>query len=564
MPQVDVGDHQSSRVLAGRYRLVAFLARGGMAEVWEGHDSLLARPVAVKLPLRHLARQPEFLERFRREAVAAARLTHPNVVAIYDTGVDHDDSFIVMELVNGPSLRQVLTREQQIAPQRAAALAAQVAGALDFAHRAGLVHRDVKPANILITHDDMVKVTDFGIVKAAAGDDFTQTDVTLGTARYISPEQVEGQRPDGRSDVYSLGVVLFEMLCGRTPFTAETELALALKHVREAPPRPSSISADVPPWLEEVVLRSLAKAPTDRFASAGQMQRALLGLPPGAGPALPPSPAPVATYTTGGHPIVAPDLDPAHSTGSAGLVTGHIAGTAEEPAEQVTGVLGSGGRQARSEPRAGESWWHEDGEGAGPPGPGTVERPGREGPRRLLPLVVGFVVLAAMVTGAAVVLSLNRSSKGPNVAAATPPTVIQPASLAAFDPPPGDGHEDDQGLPNLLSTDSGAYWQTEYYANRQFGNLKSGVGFVLRLASAQTLRSLSLQTPTSGWNASLYLADAPAPTLAGWGQPVASQSGISGQATFDLHGKKAGAVLVWITELGPDLTVKVNGVRLVG
>jgi hypothetical protein len=567
MPQVDVGGHRSFRVLAGRYRLVSYLARGGMAEVWEGHDALLARPVAVKLPLQHLARQPAFLERFRREAVSAARLTHPNVVAIYDTGVDRDDSFIVMELVNGLSLRQELVRDGRIPPGRTAVLAAQVADALDFAHRSGLVHRDVKPANILIAPGDIVKVTDFGIAKAAVGDDFTQTDVTLGTARYISPEQVEGHRPDGRSDVYSLGVVLFEMLCGRTPFEADTELALALKHVRESPPRPTSLYPDVPPWLEDIVLRALAKDPVDRFASAGEMQQALLrqGTGPGWRPE-PGAPVPLATYTTGGQPVVmAYDADP--STGSAGLVTGHIAGAADAAADQVTGVISAGGRRTIPEKRVREGWWEEDRDATWPPegdpGPAASDR-SEPRPRRLLPIVVGFVVLAAVATAAALVVGLHRGTRTPGVAAAAPPQVITPAALAAFDPPPGDLHEDDQGLPNLLSTAPGAYWQTEYYANRQFGNLKSGVGFYMRLASSQRLGSLSLQTPTSGWSASIYLADSPASTLADWGQPVASQSGISGQASFDLHGRKAGAVLVWITELGPDLTVKVNGVRLVG
>ena len=234
----------SETVLAGRYRLVRPIARGGMAEVWEGHDVVLDRPVAVKLLHAHLASDETFLERFRREAVAAAGLAHRNVISTFDTGNDQGHAFIVMELVVGQTLAAALTAGP-LPPALAIRIAAEVADALEYAHRAGMVHRDVKPANILLFDDGRVKVSDFGIAKAMAGGDLTQTGTMLGTTKYVSPEQVEGKALDGRSDVYSLGVVLYEMLCGEPPFKAETDMATALMHVR-AEPRPLGEVCDIP------------------------------------------------------------------------------------------------------------------------------------------------------------------------------------------------------------------------------------------------------------------------------------------------------------------------------
>ncbi|MDP9389540.1 MAG: protein kinase, partial [Actinomycetota bacterium] len=274
------------RVLAGRYRIVRRIASGGMAEVWEGYDDVLARPVAVKVLHPHLAADASFAERFRREAVAAARLTHPGIVATFDTGTDGDVAFIVMELVRGRTLRDALTEADSLPPAVAVPIAAEVAAALEHAHQAGLVHRDIKPANILLCEHDgetapllRVKVADFGIAKlqaqAATGGDLTQTGTVVGTARYLSPEQVQGRPPDGRSDVYALGVVLYEMLCGRAPFAADSDLATALQHVRGQPPPPRQLRSTIPARLESVVLRALAKDPADRYQSAAEMEAAL-------------------------------------------------------------------------------------------------------------------------------------------------------------------------------------------------------------------------------------------------------------------------------------------------
>ncbi|MGH8922322.1 MAG: protein kinase domain-containing protein, partial [Actinomycetes bacterium] len=244
---------QAERRLGGRYRLRQPIAVGGMAEVWEGYDETLSRPVAVKVLKTHLAADDSFRERFRREAITAARLVHPNVVATFDTGLDAGTAFIVMELVRGWTLRELLSERGPLPPALAVVITDQIADALGYAHRSGLIHRDVKPANVLLCDDDAsmprVKVADFGIAKATEqlDLDLTQTGMLIGTPKYLSPEQVDGREPDARADLYALGVVLFEMLAGRAPFTAQTDLAVALAHLQELPPLVGSLRPGISP-----------------------------------------------------------------------------------------------------------------------------------------------------------------------------------------------------------------------------------------------------------------------------------------------------------------------------
>ena len=271
---------QPARVLAGRYALQGLVGQGGMADVELAHDQVLDRQVAVKLLHSRYADDPSFRERFKREARAAASLNHANMVAVYDTGEEDGRPFIVMEYVAGRSLREILRREG-VLPQRAAEIAGDAALALHYSHERGLVHRDVKPANIMISNEGQVKVTDFGIARAVNSETVTQTAAVFGTAAYIAPEQAQGLEVDARTDVYSLGVVLYEMLTGQQPFAADSAVALAYKHVSEDPPRPTSINREISPALEAVVLKAMAKNPANRYQSARELhddiQRAVRG-----------------------------------------------------------------------------------------------------------------------------------------------------------------------------------------------------------------------------------------------------------------------------------------------
>lgn len=264
----------TEQVFGGRYAVIERVGTGGMAEVYRARDDLLGREVAIKVLHDRYSRDRAFVERFRREAQSAANLNHPNIVALYDYGADEDTYYIVMEFIEGRSLAEIIEEEGPLLPERAAEIAADVAKALERAHSNGLVHRDVKPSNIMITTSGQTKVTDFGIARALGGDGeqtMTQTGMVIGTAAYLSPEQAQGTPIDARSDVYSLGIVLFEMLTGKPPFSGDTPLAIAYKHVRENPAPPSAVNSDVPDALDAVTMKALAKNPDNRYASATAM-----------------------------------------------------------------------------------------------------------------------------------------------------------------------------------------------------------------------------------------------------------------------------------------------------
>lgn len=264
-------------VIAGRYAVGELLGRGGMAEVYLATDRILDRPVAFKVLGGWLAHDGTFVERFRREALAAARISHPNLVAVFDAGSEDGVHYIVMEHVPGETLADVLGRDGRLRADRAAEIASSVADALAVAHAAGIVHRDVKPANVMLTPDGRTKLTDLGIARSVDGDTITHASAILGTAGYVSPEQALGAPVDERSDIYSLGCVLYEMLTGRRPFEAQDPLAAAYQHVHEAPDPPSSVEPSVPLALEVVTLRAMEKEPDARYQSVGDMASALDG-----------------------------------------------------------------------------------------------------------------------------------------------------------------------------------------------------------------------------------------------------------------------------------------------
>src|SRR3954471_738918 len=248
-----------AQIFSSRYEVVREIARGGMASVYLARDTKLDRAVAVKVLSEELSQDPAFVERFRLEAQAAANLNHPNIVSVYDWGQEQNTSFIVMEYVDGRTLRDLMRADRLVDPAQAADIGAEIAAALASANRNGVVHRDVKPGNVLITAAGQVRVTDFGIARAdGASGGLTRTGAVMGTATYFSPEQAQGLPVDGRSDVYALGVVLYEMVCGVPPFTADSPVSVAYKHVREEPVLPTERNPDVPPDLEHIIVTALA------------------------------------------------------------------------------------------------------------------------------------------------------------------------------------------------------------------------------------------------------------------------------------------------------------------
>ena len=269
--------NEPPRIFSERYELNHLIARGGMAEVYRAHDRLLDRPVALKVLFPELSVDRSFVERFRREAQAAANLSHPNIVPVFDWGEDTGTYFIVMEFIDGRPLSAILKASGPLTADRTADIGAHVAAALGYAHKHGVIHRDVKPGNVLITDEGQVKVTDFGIARAINTEEsLTQTGAVMGTATYFSPEQAEGMGVDARSDIYSLGVVLYEMATGRPPFLGDTPVAVASKHVRDHPPAPRELNPSIPPTFEAIILKAMAKNPEHRYATAEDLRADLL------------------------------------------------------------------------------------------------------------------------------------------------------------------------------------------------------------------------------------------------------------------------------------------------
>ncbi len=486
---------EPDRLLHGRYRLVTTIARGGMAEVWEGIDDVLTRPIAVKLLHTHLATDEALRERFRREAIAVARLAHPNVVATFDTGEDDDVAFIVMELIRGETLRHLIENNGALPASTTAAIGIQVADALQHAHDAGIIHRDIKPANILVCASEpgsplQVKVADFGIARATSQDgaDLTLPGAILGTAKYLSPEQVQGTEPDARSDIYALGVVLYESLTGRPPFVADTEMATAMAHVHSEPLTPRQLRAGIPRSLEAVVTRAMAKNPDERYQSAAEVASALRGL----------------DFGDDAVPSVVHDPTP--------------------PA----GVTGSFRQTERT-------WLV----------PAAL----------IVALAAGLIVVGIVFSRSDVGGNLLGTSDDPPPAAETAP--ITGFRIRSFDPQGNDGVENEDRVGAAADANPDTLWSTVSYRTPEFGGLKKGVGLILELGAKEKVRRVRVSGPTSGWNAAVYVADRPGASIDDWGKPAQELSDIDGSATFEFEAVEGQAILVWITRLGDGNRVEI-------
>ncbi len=590
-------DHDDAIVLAGRYRLDRRIGQGGMAEVWVAADLQLDRYVAVKWLKPALATDPVVAERFRREAIAVARLNHPNIVTVHDVFAHEGRQAVVMQLVDGKSLRQLLDGQKRLGPELTIHIGACVAGALDEAHRAGFVHRDVKPGNILVTSDGRVLLTDFGIAKGldTADDDLTSENVMMGTAKYLSPEQVRGKRLDGRADLYALGLVLYECLAGRVPFLGESDADTALARLQRDPTDLHRLRPTLPTGLVELIHRTLARNPAHRPATGAELRAALMRVdttPPHIEhtPAEPPRRPPVPMRTSGpvGPVLRAPAASDAAAPTASTPTLASAAATAAT-ASTVASPTASGshpaipGQPRHSDPDA-TPLAQSDRAGrrdrtppAGVPIHGRPAR-GMQQSARASNIVIGLLLLAALVVAAVLLLALrmpdtdpaDRPGDEPAAAAdgAASDDVVAPAdaadaapdgpatiaSVTAWDPDGDNGGENDAQAV-LVLPDSGTEggWPTECYSSQYLG-AKRGVGLVVALTapSGGTASVESLNAPYQlQWYATA--ADVPPADLDAWGQPLDGTAYDTAPGTVEVE-VPAGTthLLAWLRELGPD------------
>jgi serine/threonine-protein kinase len=520
----------AGRVLGGRYRLVEEVARGGMARVWVAEDPILRRRVAVKILDPTLADDEHVRQRFRHEAIAAARLTHPGIVATYDTGEDDGVAYIVMELVDGTTLRRLLDQRPRLPVGEVADIGAQVADALDHAHSRGLVHRDVKPGNVLVERDGRVKVTDFGIAKAAGSSELTRAGAVVGTARYLAPEQVEGAPVDARTDVYALGLVLYEMLCGQTPFNGDNEIANAVARLRADPVPVGVTRPEVPSAVQDVVGRALARDPDHRPASAGELRDAL------------------APFRRDSVSDLSASLDPLRSRPNESTVTPHP--TTAHP--------------TTSDPRPVDPDITSPDRTLDPSAP----RGGHRTARRIvigLLAAVGVVVLLVAFAGRGERAKSRGTSSSTSIA---PPAGVPLRIVNARDYDPfGDNQaENPARVPRLYDGDPATTWETERYNTPDFGRQKRGVGVWFQLATPATVRTVRVHALDPGWSAELYVTTAvPATGPASFppGPQVMAREGLPADATLSVTAPRRGTyLLLWITRLPASGKLRIAEVEL--
>jgi serine/threonine-protein kinase len=489
---------QPGDLIADRYELEELVGTGGMSSVFRARDRQLERRVAIKILHQHYAEDPEYLERFRREARAVAKLSHPNIVTVIDRGDDDGRQYIVFEHVEGENLKELVIRSGRLPVRRALELALAVADGLAFAHNHGLVHRDVKPQNVLLNRDGEVKVTDFGIARSLHVEQgVTQTGTVLGTGEYLAPEQASGKPVSPATDVYSLGVVLWELLAGDVPFVGENFVAIALRHVNEPPPSLRERRPDVSPRLEAAVNRALAKDPAQRFPSMSAFAKELRACL-------------------------------AEAEGAPVPVEEDLAMTLVTPPQHA-------------------------------PPPSARPRSRRRGrSRRRLAL---SVLLALVVAGAAFAAVLLLGGAGHHHGGSggggggTGTTVqLQAVGNAYSNPDHPDTHADTASRATDGST--ATYWYTQTYGDQTFGGLLTGLGLVLDAGSPVKLATVTVTTPTPGFTAEIQSGD----SATGPFVTDSSSQTVNGTTTFTLDGKTARYYVVWITQLPPQRYAQISEV----
>ncbi len=525
-PDQKRSEPQSQEVIAGRYRLEEHRAQGGMAEVWRAFDLQLSRTVAVKLLKSQLAADDTLAERFRREAIAAANLNHFNIVTAYDA-IEYDGrQALIMEFIDGKSLRELLDSNTQLESSLVQHIGVSVCAALEAAHEQGIIHRDIKPGNILLTKDGRVMITDFGIAKVLGeGSDLTSENIMMGTAKYLAPEQVEGTPLDERADLYSLGIVLYECLVGKVPFVGKNDTETALARLQREPRRITSLRPSVSPQLAAIVHKLLARDPRQRFASAAEVREALKTVN-----APPREPEIVARPTVDRTPPTGKVIRPKSYTPS---------GT-PAPREPTPRGRAPGESNRRSTPAQGSTR--------------TRTRPPETNSRGLVAAVIGVVLVVVAV----LVIQSLRSDRtaAPSPTDGGPVDVSTPVytgpvgitGVKSFDPEGDDKSENEDGIVNVTDGNLETSWTTTCYRSSTFGS-KSGVGIVVQL-NALALARLEVDVAGQNWKARVYAAAESANSVSQWGAPIWEGSSATGSTIMTTFASPSQYALIYFTEVG--------------
>ncbi|UJA18760.1 serine/threonine protein kinase [Thermoleophilia bacterium SCSIO 60948] len=481
----------SGLVLSGRYRLESKLGSGGMSTVYLGRDETLERWVAVKVLHREISDQPDQIERFRREARSVAQLSHPNVVSVVDAGEDSGRPYIVFEYIQGETLKDRIDAMRRLPLDEACAYGIEIGRGLQAAHERRLVHRDVKPQNVLIDPEGRAKVTDFGIARSLENDGMTVTGRVLGTTDYVSPEQAMGQDVDARSDIYSLGILLFEMLVGEPPFQADTLVGVAMKHVNEELPDVQRARPDCSAALARVVERATTKDPKRRYPDMNAMLAELEN---------------------------ALEVEVARA--------GHAGGEATSVLASVPGAK-SRFVSARRISIAGVL---------------------------LVLLGLGAALAIAALSGGDEESGGTGSGAGASSEPTAELTPVEIAATQDFDPE-GDGVEHDEALEEPIDGDSSTYWLTETYTAgpNLSATGKSGVGLILDAEDDVEAQQIDIETDTPGFTAQIFGAtEGPPESIGDWGQPIGQSQNVSQNQSIELDGTAARYYLIWIPVLAED------------